>query len=241
MSGEGALVCGFSDEESQVAGLAWSIGGEQGAVIACGGQVGGPEASIEADGEGAHVSVHAGILRCEAKLTEMTAAELGGEGGAPASAALCSAAVSFTDQGEEIEVGCTGHLSRWRTDPLADAALLRHVTAPAMDGTLILLTSLRPAGAAEHASELASAWLLDDDGASEFGEALLSTQYDSTGLAIRAGLELWSMEPGGGATRAAAAQPVRSAGPDANPSAALMHTSSDGHGGVGGYLIARGP
>ena len=30
---EGALVCGFSDEASQVAGVAWSIEGENGAVL----------------------------------------------------------------------------------------------------------------------------------------------------------------------------------------------------------------
>ena len=236
MSVEGALVCGFSDEASQVAGVAWSIEGENGAVLTRSGDTGASDVEIERADAGARFSAELGDARWEVELTARTSVELGGG----STAALCEASVSISGPGGDEHVGGEGHLTSWSSDPADGAALIRHLTVPTAGGGLILLTAHRPAGSADHAAEQTSAWLLERDGATHFVEALLSTQYGPDGLPSRVGLELWRDDPDAPAMRAAGAHPVRVRGSGSNgTSAALLHTSADGTTGIGDYLIVR--
>ena len=236
MSVEGALVCGFSDEASQVAGVAWSIEGENGAVLTRSGDTGASDVEIERADAGARFSAELGDARWEVELTARTSVELGGG----SAAALCEASVSISGPGGDEHVGGEGHLTSWSSDPADGAALIRHLTVPTAGGGLILLTAHRPAGSADHAAEQTSAWLLERDGATHFVEALLSTQYGPDGLPSRVGLELWRDDPDAPAMRAAGAHPVRVRGSGSNgTSAALLHTSADGTTGIGDYLIVR--
>jgi len=72
------------------------------------------------------------------------------------------------------------------------AGTFRHLAIEAADGSLILVVAQGPAGASGHGEEETAAWTLDPEGgATAFGEALLSTQYDVGGNPTRLGLELW--------------------------------------------------
>lgn len=236
MSGAGALVCGFSDEASQVAGVAWSIAGQNGAVLSRGGDTGASAVDIGRTDEGPWFSAELGDTRWEVELTARTSVELGD---GPA-AALCEASVSISGPAGDEQISADAHLTSWSSDPAEGAALIRHLTVPTAGGGLILLTAHRPAGSADHAAEVTSAWLLDGDGATPFVDALLSTQYGADGLPSRVGLELWPQDPDAPAMRAAGAHPVRERGSGANgTSAALLHTSADGTTGIGDYLIVR--
>jgi hypothetical protein len=110
------------------------------------------------------------------------------------------------------------------------------------DGGLLALTSVLPAGGREHGDEQVAAVLCDPDAAPvEFGEALLSTEYDEDGVQRRASLELWS--------DAEDAQPLRGAGSLINSVAvrrdgldariAFFRWSVEGREGLGHYEIAR--
>ena len=82
-----------------------------------------------------------------------------------------------------------GALSR---GPAADGAgLVRSILALGSESASLALRSDRPPGA-DLGAERTDAWLLDP-GAEPLpvGEPLLSTQYDQTGAATRATLELW--------------------------------------------------
>jgi hypothetical protein len=70
--------------------------------------------------------------------------------------------------------------------------LLRSLTAVIEDGSLLLVASARPLGAAGHGEEATSAVLLDaEESLTRFEEPLLSTEYDAGGTHRRAGVELW--------------------------------------------------
>ena len=134
---------------------------------------------------------------------------------------------------------CAGTPDRWDGDPAEGSSLLRHASAPASGGGLILLLATRPEAAESHAAELVTAWMLDAaKGATPFTESLLSTQYDDQGMPTRVGMELWPEDPDGHALRAAGSDPVLASTAD-GVTAALMHTSADGFAGVGGYLLVR--
>ena len=234
----GALVCGFSDEASQVAGVAWSIAGRSGAVLSRSNDTGAPAVDIERVDGGARFSAELGGARWGVELAARTSVDLGGG----SAAALCEASISISGPGGDEQVRADGHLTSWSSDPAEGAALIRHLTVPTADGGLILLTAHRPAGSADHAAERTSAWLLERVGATPFVEALLSTQYGPDGQPSRVGLELWREDPDAPAMRAAGAHPVRERGSGSGSngtSAALLHTSADGTTGIGDYLIVR--
>lgn len=236
MSAAGALVCGFSDVASQVAGVAWSIAGQSGALLSRSGETGASAVDLERTDEGARFSAELGAARWEVELRARTSVELGGG----AAAALCEASASISGPGGDEQVHAEGHLTSWSSDPAEDAALIRHLTVPAAGGGLILLWAHRPVGSTDHAAERTSAWLLERDGATPFIEALLSTQYGPDGLPSRVGLELWREDADSPAMRAAGAHPARELGSGSNgTSAALLHTSADGTTGIGDYLIVR--
>jgi hypothetical protein len=67
---------------------------------------------------------------------------------------------------------------------------LRVLTAKLEDGVLVL-ASARPANADAHDAEVSAAQLIEGDKRTDFGEILLSTQYDKAGSVRRVGLELY--------------------------------------------------
>jgi len=99
------------------------------------------------------------------------------------------ASLSFERNGELHELSGVGALSHPPTDE--EAALVRSIVAVDGESASIALYGARPAGAA-HDSERASAWLLEPGSEPlEVSEPLLSTEYEQSGAARRAGLELW--------------------------------------------------
>jgi len=235
-----AFVFGFADEAAQIAGLAWSLAGRDGALLALGGELSGPGASASIDGESIRVEGTVADRKITVEASAGAGADLVAEpapSGSPG-AALVRAEVRISGPGGDETAACVSSLTRWDGDPADGAELVRHVSVPVAGDGSVLLIATRPAGAGDHATESVSAWRLDPGEApSPFVESLLSTQYDEDGMPTRAGLELWPADPDAPATRAAGSRPL-SASVD-GVTAALMHTSAEGTAGVGGYLIAR--
>ncbi len=240
MSGLGELVCGFGDEVTALAGVAWHLGGSTGGVLCAEGSSAAAEAEIEDRGDSLRLTLTAGGTSAEIAFSPRArAASLpGAEGGRP-SALLCTATarVAEGDAGGEIE--CRGQITRWEGDPAEGAGILRHLSIPAAEGSLILVISRGPGD--DHASEATGAWLIDPErGASAFGESLLSTQYDASGGLTRAGLELWpAADSDAPPTRAAGTTVGAAAVGEGAISAALMRTSAEGSEGLGSYLLWR--
>lgn len=243
MSGAAAIF-GFADAAGPLAGVAWSLAGATGALVAHDGESWSEGAEVR-DGEEPGFAVSLGSDRCEvalaaggslAPLLDAAGEALPGE---PAAGAP-RAAVRISGAGGERELSCDAHLTRWGSDPTAVSGVVRHLACPSAGGGLLVLLAGGPAGAAGHGEERTSAWRLDAGGCERFSESLLSTQYDEQGRISRAGIELW---PAGGDApplRAAGARPLaaieRSA---AGLTAALLHTSAGGHSGIGSYLLWR--
>jgi len=84
----------------------------------------------------------------------------------------------------------------WRLDSEPDweaVESLRVVSAAFEDGRLLALVAARPVGAAGHDAQQPRGVLIEPDGELvELAEALLSTQYDSSGSPVRIGLELYT-------------------------------------------------
>ena len=232
-----AFVLGFAEEAAQIAGLAWSLAGREGALVALGGELSEP---------GSTASMSSESVTVEATVGDRTVTVAAGTGSAhdlfadPPPAGSPSAALGRADvrlSGPDEQLTCAFNLTTWGGDPSGGAGLIRHLSIPAGDGAIVLIAA-RPAGAGDHAAELVSAWQLDpSEDPSPFVEALLSTQYDADGVPTRAGLELWPHDPDAPATRAAGARPLTRSSDGVT--AALMHTSAEGIPGVGGYLIVR--
>ena len=229
-----AIVCGFWDAESGLAGIAWALAGASGCVLRRPDET--PEvaaAAIAGDDEPA-VRIEAGGETVEAKLKPRS--KPSPLPGFEAEAALVRAAVKG---GAVRKAKCEGYVIRWAADPTEAAGLLRHLALPAAEDSVLIAISSAEPGAPDHSAEACSAWLLDPEGGSAaYPEALVSTQYDAAGLQTRVGVELWSGEDD--------APPMRGAGTVAGGataldgvSAALLDSSVEGHRGAGGYLIWR--
>jgi hypothetical protein len=137
-------------------------------------------------------------------------------------------------------IECQGFVTRWATDPLAGAGVLRHLAMPAADGGVLVVLGRAETGAG-FAEEDSSALLLDSDGgATSFPDAWLSTQYDDGGRQTRAGLEMWNAEPDTPPMRAAGTLVGQVAQPEGGVTAAMLRTSAEGAPGLGSYLIWRG-
>jgi hypothetical protein len=242
------LVCGFWGDRDRRVGLAWRLGGAEGAIaglavgrseqndsVVVGGAIGESEGELTIGFEGEE---SAGVA--EARLSAGVATPLETASGGPARGGARAAVgeARATSEGNGKARPGRGFALRWDEDPTAGAGLFRALFLPAPDGEALLLTAVREPGASNHADEAVSAWLLDRDGhATAFEEALLSTQYDGDGLQTRVGLELWPADADAPLLRAAATTfgLSRSHG----VSAALMASSVEGAEGTGGYLIWR--
>ena len=245
MSDGETVVCGFADEATDLAALVWEISGERGALLARGGEISSPEASIDPEDDRVRIRLEARGLSYEVELSPrpgeygLSTAEGEGVAGDPSSA-ICEARVRISGDGAQRAINCLGHLTRWHTNPADGAELVRHLAIPGPAGSLLVLAARREAGGENHDSERVLAWQLDPEGpARPFGEALLSTQYDEAGLQSRAGLELWPSQ--------GEAPPLRAAGTvqegqivnGERVTAALLHSSAEGTSGLGSYLIWR--
>jgi hypothetical protein len=125
-------------------------------------------------------------------------------------------------------------------DPTDGAAIFRHIAVEAADGTIVC-TATGPPGAAGHGDERADAALRAGDEDVGFEEALISTQYDGAGDPTRFGLELWPPDADQ-TTRAAATRVAGSLLGGARSGgvwAGLFRCHTDGHEGIGGYLLWR--
>jgi hypothetical protein len=236
----GTLVCGFSDLAAGIGGLAWGLAGGGGLLLNQG-QVTPAETEISEADEGVRAQLTSGDVTVEATIAPRTGlvALREPEGAQPARAALegavCTATVRSAGLGRTLQ--CPGHLSRWETDPLDGAGTFRHLTSEAADGGLLIATAIGEPGIEGHGDERVSAWALDaEGGASAFGEAMISTQYDGDGRPTRAGLELW---PGEDAPpRRLAATPI--GGDQANGTwAGLLRCHAHEADGLGSYLLWR--
>lgn len=232
------LVCGFWDEAAGLAGLGWKLGDNRSGLVLRDGEVATAAAELS-EGDTVRLTLEADGERVEAELTPKPGATtLAGTNGNGIESARCAATVRVA--GERRVIECQGHLTRWGTDPLAGAGVLRYLAIPAADdGVLVVLASGGPgAGFAEESS---SAWLLNaEGGATRYPDAWLSTQYDERGHQTRAGLELWSAEEETPPMRAAGTRLGDVPDPAAGVTAAILRTSAEGAPGLGAYLIWRG-
>src|SRR5215216_6155042 len=76
-------------------------------------------------------------------------------------------------------------------DPLAGAAIFRHIAIEAPNGATIVCWSAGAEGIPGHGEERTSAVIHAEEGRVPYEEALISTQYDASGDPTRIGLELW--------------------------------------------------
>jgi len=128
-------------------------------------------------------------------------AELG-DGAVAASAAglrgyeqVCRVSGTVCCGEERLRVECLGQRGhQWGAPDWERIALARTVSAWFADGPAVALASVRPDGAADHAAEAVSAFLLDGEQVTRIAEPLLSTTLDGDGRQRRASLELWEGE-----------------------------------------------
>jgi hypothetical protein len=223
-----ALIWGFADLGRAVAGLAWRYGDDSAGVLMVEGEVSAAEVAFERDEE---LRLAWGDWFASAAFKPQT--EFGLRSGASGRVGLA-----------EVELGrralvCPAQISRVPGELLDDSELLRHLSAPPGEEGQLICSARRPLGVAEHGDEEVEAIRLGSEGEQEeFGEVLLSTQYDGDGSPTRIGLELWPREEG-------EVGPMRAAGVaigathSEHTSAVLLDVSCEGRKGIGSYLIWR--
>jgi hypothetical protein len=144
-----------------------------------------------------------------------------------------------------IELDCPGVLHA-RAQPVSGAGpvgLSRELTIVLSDGGLICVATAREAGSERHSSEESVAAISHPGGYIEFGQVLLSTEYDEAGRQRRATLELWpesdEIAALHGAGTVISGCTARVGGASVNT--ALFRWSLDGHSGLGRYEIRNHP
>ena len=148
----------------------------------------------------------------------------------------------LTDRDRNIDLDCSGvlHFAQSERPP---GPLLRDATVILADGGLISLACVRPPGSGRHAEEETAAAISHPGGYIEFGQVLLSTEYDGAGRHRRATLELWpetdeiATLQGAGTVVAGCTASVDGA----RINTALFRWSLDGHLGLGRYEIRVEP
>lgn len=155
-------------------------------------------------------------------------------------ASLIETRGTLTNRGEKVELDCRGVLHRREEYSPAFEGFTRDATIILADGGLICLAAAAPAGV-EHGEEEIVAAITHPGGYIEFGEVLLSTEYDGTGRQKRATLELWPESDeiaalhGAGSVVTGCTAKIG----DAAINTALFRWSLDGHLGLGRYEISR--
>jgi hypothetical protein len=111
---------------------------------------------------------------------------------------LCRVSGSVRAGGAERELSCLGQRGHAWGEPDWDRIdSTRSLAAWLDDGSGVVLSAVRPAGAAGHEPEATWAALLGAAGSLRVDEPRLSTTYDDEGRQRRAGLELWVGEDDG--------------------------------------------
>jgi hypothetical protein len=236
----GGFICGFGDLEAGLGGLAWDVG-EPGALLLSKGDVRPATFALEDDREITTVVVTAGDDSVEATLSpqRVLIEHPDAENPFEFKAIECVAEVRSKGEGQTFE--SPGQISRWIGDPLAGAAVLRHLAIGGPADSLLLATARGAPGAAGHGSEEAVGWLLSAESGTPYEETLISTQYDGDGDPTRIGLELWP-EDADQSSRAAATRVSGSllGGVRTGPVwAGLFRCHADGVEGLGSYLLWR--
>jgi hypothetical protein len=168
-----------------------------------------------------------------------TAAQAGGMAGYEQ---LCRVHGTVRADGTEREVRCLGQRGHAWGDPDWDRIeSTRTLAAWLEDGSGILLTAVRPAGAGDHERDATWAAVVGPGGTLRVDEPRLSTTYDEAGRQRSAGLELWVGEED--------AYPRRASGEVVCGSTlelgqlrldcAFVRWHMEGHSGIGRYDVLR--
>jgi hypothetical protein len=105
---------------------------------------------------------------------------------------LCRVQGTVRTGGRTLELRCLGQRGHsWGEPDWSRIDSTRTVTVWLDDGSGLALTTVRPAGAGDHAADARWAALLAPAGALRVDDPRLSTTYDEAGRQRRAGLELW--------------------------------------------------
>ena len=116
---------------------------------------------------------------------------------------LCHVHGTASAGGRTREIRCLGQRGhRWGEPDWERIDSTRTLAAWLDDGSGVVLTAVRPAGASGHEHEATWAALLGAAGSLRVDEPRLSTTYDEAGRQRRAGLELWVGEDDGYPRRA---------------------------------------
>ena len=208
------------------------------------------ELRVSDDGERAAVSSSGEAGELELEATRVAGVTL--EAGSPFADATGQTHEAFaarvtgelrTPAGDAHRIDLLGRVVRTSGAPdWARIELIRSLTAVLDDGSLLVMASARPRGAAGHAGEAASAVLLDSEGSlTSFEEPLLSTEYDARGGHRRAGLELWGAKEDTAPLRGAGTLVGGSAADIGELKTAFLRFTLDGAPGTARYDIDTRP
>jgi hypothetical protein len=111
-------------------------------------------------------------------------------------AQLCDVRGALHRDGSEQDVACFGIRTELAVPPVA-AASARIAAAWFGPELGFALLSMRPVRAAGHDADAVVCALIEDGHALDVDEPRLSSTYKPSGLVLRAGLELWPVEPPG--------------------------------------------
>ena len=230
------FICGFGDPAAGLGGLAWDLG-EPGALLLNDGRLDAASFALEEGGDAATLGLTAGDATIEATLSPRTAELPLGDAG-DLTVVVGVADVGPKDGSQSFQ--CPGQISRWNSDPLADAGTFRHVAIDAGDESFVVVEAFGKPGA-DHGEERTDAWLIRGEDESRFEDAFVSTQYGGEAEPTRFGLELWPEE----AERASRAAATRVAAAPlggirvGRAWAGLFRCQTDGILGLGSYLLWR--
>jgi hypothetical protein len=156
-------------------------------------------------------------------------------------ARLCRITGELVEGDRTIGLDCPGVL-HYREGGLREPALSRDLTVVLSEGGLVSVSAVRATPAGGHGSEESVAAISHPGGYIEFGQVLISTEYDSAGRQRRATLELWpesdEIAALHGAGTAISGCTAKAGGAQINT--ALFRWSLDGHTGLGRYEIRAG-
>jgi hypothetical protein len=235
-----AFVCGFGDLEGGLGGLAWDLG-EPGALLLSKGEPRPATFALEDDRDITTVVISAGDDSVEATLSPQRTLIEHPDPGNPVEFKALACIAEVRSKGDSRTFESPGQISRWIGDPLAGAAVLRHLAIGGPTDSLLLATASGAPGDDGHGSEHTFGWLLSAESGAPYEETLISTQYDGGGDPTRIGLELWP-EDADQSSRAAATRVSGSllGGARAGPVwAGLFRCHADGVESLGSYLLWR--
>jgi len=143
-----ALIAGFADPASGLAGIGWRRGAESGGLLALAGRDPAPAAAaFEEDADRVVLRLEADGATAEAELAQDVTAPEDGRSEPAVRISRCAAAVRSAE-GEPTE--CLGHATRWADDPLAGLGSLRHLAVPHGSALAIVIAGIGSALVVRH-------------------------------------------------------------------------------------------